>query len=442
MVPPTPPPGARGRSPKSPNALRLVTPSEPTTPAHPLTTLATSLLPARDAAGNGGSAHADVWEELDRAAGWVYDHWVADPAAAGSHPGGERTDERNAVRQALRVVCVAARTVVAIGSARPGSAQPSGAGEPFALGPGALPWNVPVAALLPALQRRLVAQTVAAEGTGEPTADPRAVLRVLSALERIGESVRADATRMVVDQLTGASSLDLLVEVAHDMRSPLGSILFLVERLRVGDGRRGAASAEGKLTDAQDRQLALIYGAAFGLSAMVGDVMELARGGDRLAGGEPASVSLGEIVASVTAIARPLAEEKRLALVVGEAPREARLGHAAAVQRVLLNLVTNALKYTPEGTVTLRVEPVGRTRVSFIIEDTGRGIPPQVLANLFQTFRLRAARDYAFSSAGLGLAICQKLVAAMGGELAVDSEAGRGTRFSFELEMPPVSPIL
>jgi hypothetical protein len=88
------------------------------------------------------------------------------------------------------------------------------------------------------------------------------------------------------------------------------------------------------------------------------------------------------------------------------------------------------------------VEPVGRTRVSFIIEDTGRGIPPQVLANLFQTFRLRAARDYAFSSAGLGLAICQKLVAAMGGELAVDSEAGRGTRFSFELEMPPVSPIL
>jgi signal transduction histidine kinase len=238
-----------------------------------------------------------------------------------------------------------------------------------------------------------------------------------------------------VDQLTGATSLDLLVEVAHDMRSPLGSILFLVERLRLGQ------AGGGPLTEAQDRQLALVYGAAFGLSAMVGDVMELARGGDRLAGGEPAPISLPEVVEGVCAIVRPLAEEKRLTLVVGEVPTQMRLGHAAALQRVLLNLVTNALKYTPEGSVAIRTETTGRggRRVLFTIEDTGRGIPPLVLANLFQTFRRRAARDYAFSSAGLGLAICQKLIRAMGGELEVDSEPGRGTRFTFELELPAVT---
>jgi signal transduction histidine kinase len=63
-----------------------------------------------------------------------------------------------------------------------------------------------------------------------------------------------------------------------------------------------------------------------------------------------------------------------------------------------------------------------------------------VLAELFQTFRRRAsgaARDYAFSSAGLGLAICQKLLGAMGSELRVDSTEGVGTTFSFELELPP-----
>lgn len=400
--PPAPPIGDRAR-PAQP--LRLVD-REPFPPAgsHPLTTLASPLLPARDTAG----VPADVWEELDHASAWVCAHWPGDPATTET--------ER---RQALRVLCVAARSLDAAGAPAGGSAG--------ALGPGDLPWNVPVQALLKALRERLVAQTLAAGAAAAPAADPVAVLRVVAALERLDGAARTDATRAVVDQLTGATALDLLVEVAHDMRSPLGSILFLVERLR------GAAEAGG----VEERQLALIYGAAFGLSAMVGDVMELARGGDRLATGEPAPFALPEVIETVCAIARPLAEERRLALVVGHVPRGVRVGHAAAIQRVLLNLVTNALKYTPEGAVTIDLGEPSRTRVAFRISDTGRGIPPQVLANLFQTFRPRATRDFAFSSAGLGLAICQKLVAAMGGTLAVDSAAGRGTRFAFELELPP-----
>ncbi len=418
---PPPPPSSQGPRPRTGHPLRLV-PLEPAE-LHPLTTLATPLLPARGAAGGA----TDVWEELDRAAAWVCDDWSNDPASGGGERG---VDDRDALRQALRVLCVAARAADLAGA----PATDEEGERRYVLAAHDLPWNVPIERLLRALQRRLVVQTVAAEAADEPRPEPAAVLRVLAALDRLDEVRRADATRTAVDQLTGATSLDLLVEVAHDMRSPLGSILFLVERLRLGTEGGGA------LTEAQDRQLALVYGAAFGLSAMAGDVMELARGGDRLASGDAAPLLLPQVVETVCGIARPLAEEKRLALVVGDIPPQPRLGHEAALQRVLLNLTTNALKYTPAGSVTVWAEALGRSRVAFMVEDTGPGIPPHVLANLFQTFRQRPARGFAFSSSGLGLAICRKLIGAMGGELEVQSDAEHGTRFRFELELPRLGP--
>ena len=71
-----------------------------------------------------------------------------------------------------------------------------------------------------------------------------------------------------------------------------------------------------------------------------------------------------------------------------------------------------------------------RTRVEFSVSDTGRGIPDSVLATLFEAFRQRQSHgSYAFSSAGLGLSICQKLIAAMGGELKVETKLEHGTRF-------------
>ncbi|MGZ8412827.1 MAG: sensor histidine kinase [Gemmatirosa sp.] len=390
--------------------LRLVT-DEPES-FHPLTTRATPLLPAREAAGR----RVDVWEEVDRAAAWVSDHWVTGPRTA-PRPGDGRADvgrPSDAVRHALRVLCVALR----------GAVQERGA-----VVPPELPWSVSLTDLLRALRQRLLEQAVAQDAAGEPTADPRALVEVLAACERLEDAARTDVARIVVEQLSGTRALELLVEVAHDMRSPLGSILFLVEQLRAEQG--------GPVTAAQERQLGLVYGAAFGLTALVGDVMELARGGDRLAAGEPAPFSLPSLVEAVRGIVQPIAEEKELTLAISAVPPGARRGHGPAIQRVLLNLVTNALKFTPAGTVELRVVAEGGSRVRFTILDTGRGIPPRVLAHLFQTFRERPdAEDFAFSSAGLGLAICQKLVGAMGGELLVDSEVGRGTRFEFALDLP------
>jgi signal transduction histidine kinase len=392
-------------NPRESSVLRLVT-DEPES-LHPLTTRATPLLPSREAAGRG----ADVWEEVDRAAAWVSDRW-AEPL--GGVTAGDAARKAQEARHALRVLCVALRGAVHEGGA---------------VVPPELPWSVSLTDLLRALRRRLLAQSVEQEAASAPGADPRALIEVLAACERLEDAARADVARVVIEQLSGARALELLVEVAHDMRSPLGSILFLVEQLR--------AEQAGTITPGQERQLGLVYGAAFGLSSMVGDVMELARGGDRLAAGQPGPLALPQIVESVRAIVQPIAEEKGLTLSLGSAPVGARIGHGPAIQRVLLNLVTNALKFTPAGTVELRVEAEAGSRVAFTILDTGRGIPPRVIEHLFQTFRQRAeARDYAFSSAGLGLAICQKLVRTMGGELQVDSAVGQGTRFAFTLELP------
>jgi signal transduction histidine kinase len=115
------------------------------------------------------------------------------------------------------------------------------------------------------------------------------------------------------------------------------------------------------------------------------------------------------------------------------------VGHPGALNRVLLNLTTNALKFTSSGFVEISVRSVAPSRLEFSVRDTGRGIPPQVMSSLFDPFRRRDPGDYAFSSAGLGLSICRKLVAAMGGTLGVETSDTNGTRFFFELELPVVT---
>ncbi len=246
------------------------------------------------------------------------------------------------------------------------------------------------------------------------------------------QSAAPSAVPDVADQfaahLAGRDAMQLIVEVAHDMRSPLGSILFLAERLR--------AMQSGPLTAIQERQIGLIYSAAFGLSTLAGDVIELARGGEGLLHQEPIPFSVANLMESVGAIVQPIAEEKGLVVRLVPPPADGRIGQPVVLNRVLLNLTTNALKFTTEGGVEVAATQRSRTRLEFSVQDTGRGIPEQVMETLFDAFRRRPKPgEYTFSSAGLGLAICQKLVASLGAELAVDT-SGKGTRFHFEVDLP------
>ncbi len=255
------------------------------------------------------------------------------------------------------------------------------------------------------------------------------LLQVLLAFETVSGDLEGDWKHRFTDRLSGPDGLELVVEVAHDLRSPLTSILFLAETLRRG--------RSGPLTPLQERQIGLIYAAAFGLTSVASDVIELARGGERQLESDPLPFSVSDILESVRDIVQPIAEEKGLEVGLNGPADGLRIGYPVALSRVLLNLTTNALKFTDEGSVQVTAEERGPALVEFSVRDTGRGIPPQAMAMLFEPFRRRQKeRDYAFSGSGLGLSICRKLVEAMKSDLKVETAQGVGTRFYFVLDLP------
>ena len=282
------------------------------------------------------------------------------------------------------------------------------------------------------LLRRIQATLLDELALLDPPPDGPSVLRLMRSLEGVTQAMEPRWDQRFTDRLSGPDGLELVVEVAHDLRSPLTSILFLAETLQRG--------RSGPVTPLQERQLGLIYSAAFGLSSVASDVIELARGGDRLVDMEPLPFSLTDILLSVRDIVQPIAEEKGLEVRLVVPDGLIRVGHSVALSRVLLNLTTNALKFSDTGFVEIRAVEGSDEQVDFVVRDTGRGIPAEAMEMLFEPFRRRQKeRDYAFSGSGLGLSICRKLVEAMGGQMQVTTAPGEGTRFHFSLALPPVS---
>jgi signal transduction histidine kinase len=257
--------------------------------------------------------------------------------------------------------------------------------------------------------------------------DGRELMRLFDAIDSAAYAGLPHHEHGFTRHLTGTDAMNAVIEIAHDMRSPLASILFLVDTLRRGQS--------GPVTPVQERQLGLIYGAALGLNTLACDVIDALRGGQRLVDGPPAPFSIAEVIFGVCDTVRPISEEKSLPLKHVLPIRDARVGHSVALGRVLLNLTTNALKYTQEGSVTLGCTELTGDRVAFWVEDTGSGIPEHVMSMLFDGFR-PSASGTRFSNAGLGLAICQSFLGALGSRLEVESAPARGTRFSFEIELP------
>ena len=290
---------------------------------------------------------------------------------------------------------------------------------------GTLPSYAPARRLVDALHREFLQLA-----SQPPQPNSEQLLAVLRGIESVRSALEADAAQRLATRISSPNALEAVVAIAHDMRSPLTSVLFLVDALRKGHS--------GPITPHQEKQLLLVFAAVFGLSSLASDLLDLARGGDRLLDPVQVPFSISECLHVVRDIVKPIAEEKKLEVILSTSGKgDRRVGQPAALTRVLLNLTSNALKFTDEGNVTVSVRDVSRTEVEFAVSDTGRGIPEAVVDTLFDAFRQQSrAGKTVFSSAGLGLSICQKLVSAMGGTLAVESVYGERTRFSFQLKLP------
>ncbi|NJD10693.1 MAG: HAMP domain-containing histidine kinase [Gemmatimonadetes bacterium] len=256
------------------------------------------------------------------------------------------------------------------------------------------------------------------------------LLRELQRLEGARLACRPAGEQASLTELADHGGLDLLVEVAHDVRSPLTSILFLSETLH--------KERSGPLNDVQKHQIGIIYSAALGLENMAADMIEAARGGLRVSARDAVPFSVNDVLAAILDLVRPMAVEKGLTIATHPLPAPLRVGQPVPLSRVLLNLCTNALKFTQQGSVELSARSLGGNAVEFAVADTGPGIAPEAVSSLYQPFRRAPTRasGYVFSGTGLGLAICRRLVGRLGSELQFDTDVS-GTRFRFVLDLPP-----
>jgi signal transduction histidine kinase len=240
----------------------------------------------------------------------------------------------------------------------------------------------------------------------------------------------AQAVNRMIEQLAeeerrrdaaDAARRNLVASISHDLRTPLAALRLMLAAIEDGvvDG------------PTRDRYLASMHTHVSALGSMVDDLFELSR----LEAGDLdwsiRQVELPQLVDEAVAAMRVEAEAKGVAVAteLQPLPRPAR-ADPERLQRVLFNLIQNAIRHTPaDGSVTVRAEPTGEW-VEIEVADTGSGIPLEERERLFDPFVRGAAGDDEAGRAGLGLALSRAIVEAHGGQIWVaDSEAGTRVRF-------------
>jgi two-component system sensor histidine kinase BaeS len=212
--------------------------------------------------------------------------------------------------------------------------------------------------------------------------------------------------------------------VAHELRTPLANIRGYLEAIEDG------------VVAADEETMRTLREEAAQLNGLIDDLQELTQaeaGALRLDRGP---FDAAELVERATDAARARAVEKSITLIGGAEPSLPPVDvDLQRIMQVLQNLLTNALRHTPEGgqiTVSARRTPDGLVAIS--VEDTGAGIAPEDLPHIFERFyRADSSRSRATGGSGLGLTIARRLVETHGGQIGVESTVGQGSRFTFTL---------
>jgi signal transduction histidine kinase len=258
------------------------------------------------------------------------------------------------------------------------------------------------------------------------------VLYARLAEARESESAAAEALREKNIELANAMQAKdrFLATMSHELRTPLNAIIGFTGTLLM--------KLPGPLNADQEKQLQTIQRSGRHLLALINDLLDLAKieAGKMSLKLEP--VVCQQIVDETVSSLRPLAEGKGLRLVIA-APEDALLVHTdrRALSQIVLNLVSNAIKFTEQGEVRLgltRRELSGARAVEVSVEDTGIGIRPEDQGKLFAAFsQVDAADGRRHPGTGLGLHLSRKLAELLGGRIALRSESGKGSTFTLQL---------
>jgi two-component system, sensor histidine kinase len=242
---------------------------------------------------------------------------------------------------------------------------------------------------------------------------------------------RALATeREAAAEAANAAKSSFLATMSHEIRTPLNGVLGMAQ-----------AMAAERLSGAQRERLAVIQQSGETLLAILNDVLDLSKIEAGKLTLEDCDFDLGELCAGVQAVFSAQAEERnlRFSLVLDDEARGWRRGDPTRVRQILYNLISNSLKFTPAGEVSVAVRRSGDD-LSLTVSDTGVGIEAEALERLFDKFvQADASTTRRFGGTGLGLAICRELAQMMGGQVSAASEVGKGSTFTVILPLPSVS---
>ncbi|MGE0042534.1 MAG: response regulator [Vicinamibacterales bacterium] len=256
-------------------------------------------------------------------------------------------------------------------------------------------------------------------------------VRDVTERRRSDEQLRALAARA---EAASRAKSEFLAKMSHEIRTPMNGIIGMSDLL-----------VETRLTDEQRRFAEVIRASGETLLAVINDILDFSKIEAGKLELETADFDLTAVMESLTEILAVKAVERGLELTCLVAPDvpERVSGDATRLRQVLLNLGNNAVKFTHDGLVaiTVAVDPAaGPGALRFTVRDTGIGIAPHRLGELFAPFtQADGSTTRKYGGTGLGLTISKQLVSLMGGELAVESAVGGGSTFTFAVPLPPAA---
>ena len=230
-------------------------------------------------------------------------------------------------------------------------------------------------------------------------------------------------------EIANRAKSEFLANMSHEIRTPMNAVLGLTQLL-----------AKEPLTADQQTMVGQIRASGSSLLTLINDILDFSKieaGELRI---EPHPFSLTAVLEQVHALVANSVRDKGLSLRLDASPGnlDGLIGDDLRLGQILLNLTGNAIKFTEQGEIRLRVQPVAVTattaRLRFDVSDTGIGIAPESQPSLFEPFRQAdGSITRRFGGTGLGLSICRSLVELMGGSIGVESSFGSGSTFWFEI---------
>jgi CheY-like chemotaxis protein/signal transduction histidine kinase/CHASE3 domain sensor protein len=221
---------------------------------------------------------------------------------------------------------------------------------------------------------------------------------------------------------------EFLANMSHELRTPLNSSLILAKLL--------ADNKEGNLTPKQVEFARQIMSSGSDLLNLINDVLDLSKVESGKLDIHPENLQVSQITSSLERVFKPIADEKKLKFTIhlGESLPETIFTDKMRVEQILKNLLSNAMKFTSEGSVALLVQAKDQSHLSFSIKDTGVGIAKDQQELIFEAFRQAdGTSNRKYGGTGLGLSISKDLAALLGGEIHVESEPNKGSEFTLIL---------